>query len=223
MHTLLTENEVLMLPKVYIKDPETSELGRRIVSESILLIDDIGFDSFTFKKLGERIGSNESSIYRYFENKHKLLIYLCSWYWAWKELRVNNQTASIMDAFERLEKAVAVLTEKIDVQILDTYIDVSVLNRILINEFDKTFLTKEVDEENREGYFLVYKRVVNLLVRLIEEVNPSVPFKRSLASTIIEGGLHQHFFKEHFTSITDCSEQVSPTDFYLYLITQILK
>ena len=37
--------------KIFIKDPESSELGKRIIEHSILLIDEIGFDSFTFKKL----------------------------------------------------------------------------------------------------------------------------------------------------------------------------
>ena len=44
--------------KIYVKDPESSDLGRKILQESVLLIDEMGFEQFTFKKLGERIGSN---------------------------------------------------------------------------------------------------------------------------------------------------------------------
>ena len=51
-------------PALYTKDPESSELGKKIVSQSIQLIDELGFEGFTFKKLGAKIGSNESSIYR---------------------------------------------------------------------------------------------------------------------------------------------------------------
>ena len=76
MDSLLSNFKIAVPEKIYVKDPESSDLGKRIVEHSILLINDIGFDSFTFKKLGKIIGSNESSIYRYFENKHKLLIYL---------------------------------------------------------------------------------------------------------------------------------------------------
>ena len=61
MKTLLANIKIQVNPKIYIKDPETSTLGRKIIKESIILIDEIGFDNFTFKKLGERIGSNESS------------------------------------------------------------------------------------------------------------------------------------------------------------------
>ena len=81
MEYLFQDLKVHIPDKIYIKDPESSVLGKKIITHSILLIDDIGFESFTFKKLGSEINSNESSIYRYFENKHKLLLYLTSWYW----------------------------------------------------------------------------------------------------------------------------------------------
>ena len=74
MQSLLANFKIQINPKIFVKDPETSVLGKKIIEHSILLIDEIGFDNFTFKKLGDRIGSNESSLYRYFENKHKLLI-----------------------------------------------------------------------------------------------------------------------------------------------------
>ena len=61
---------------LYFKDPESSNLGRRIVEHGIVMIHELGYESFTFKKLGIRIHSNESSIYRYFESKHAFLIYL---------------------------------------------------------------------------------------------------------------------------------------------------
>ena len=59
---------------LYLKNPESSELGKSILTNSILLINELGFETFTFKKLGEKMTSPESSIYRYFENKHMLLL-----------------------------------------------------------------------------------------------------------------------------------------------------
>jgi AcrR family transcriptional regulator len=88
MQQILSNIKITINEKLYVKDPETSELGRNILKNSIELIDKIGFEAFTFKKLGEQIQSNESSIYRYFENKHKLLMYLSSWYWSWMEYRL---------------------------------------------------------------------------------------------------------------------------------------
>ena len=84
MDRLLSTIKIQVNENLYNKDPETSELGKKIIENSIKLIHEIGVEAFTFKKLGKEIQSNESSIYRYFENKHKLLLYLTSWYWSWK-------------------------------------------------------------------------------------------------------------------------------------------
>ena len=62
MKAIFTNIKIQVNEKIYIKDPETSVLGKKIIEQSILLIDEIGFELFTFKKLGERIESNESSI-----------------------------------------------------------------------------------------------------------------------------------------------------------------
>jgi AcrR family transcriptional regulator len=223
MNALLSNLKIQVNPKIYIKDPETSLLGQNIIRESINLIDEIGFDSFTFKKLGERIRSNESSIYRYFENKHKLLVYLSSWYWSWMEYRLVLATANVADPAERLRKAVSLITEKIEDDEKTAYINESTLNRIIVAEFTKTFLTKEVDEENKEGFFIIYTQVVNRLVTIITEVDPDFPYPKSLASSIVEGSLHQHFIKNHFKTITDCDEKINPTDFYLHMITILNK
>lgn len=220
---MLANIKIQVSPKIYLKDPETSVLGQNIIRESINLIDEIGFEHFTFKKLGDRIQSNESSIYRYFENKHKLLVYLSSWYWGWMDYRITMATTNIADVRERLGKAVTVVTETIKDDSATAHVDESVLSRIIVMEFTKTFLTKEVDIENRDGFFLVYKQVVNRLIALIAEADPDYKFSRSLASSIVEGSLHQHFLKDHLKTITDCSSQVSPTDFYLDLISKTLK
>ncbi|WP_297516928.1 TetR/AcrR family transcriptional regulator [Flavobacterium sp.] len=220
---ILNQIIIAVNDKLYVKNPESSDLGRKIIQHSILLIDEIGFDAFTFKKLGERIGSNESSLYRYFENKHKLLLYLSSWYWGWMEYRLVLETNNIPDPKTKLLKGIEILTEKVKDDSATLHINEALLNNIIILEFTKTILTKEVDRENREGFFLVYKRVINRLVNLILEAKPDYPFAKSLASSIIEGSLHQHFLKEHLTTITDCNDAQSPAVFYKNLMEQILK
>ena len=209
--------------KLYLKDPETSELGKKIIQNSILLIDEIGLEHFTFKKLGERIQSNESSIYRYFENKHKLVIYLSNWYWSWMAHKLTIAIDAVEDAVEKLEKAITVVSEKIIDDDSTKHINEAILNKIIISEFNKALYTKEVDVDNKEGYFLVYKRVINQLAVIIHEVNPDYPYSKSLASTIVEGSLHQHFLNDHLKTITDCNESVSVTLFYYDLATRVLK
>lgn len=223
MNTILSNIKIQINEKIYVKDPETSPLGKKIIENSILLIDEIGFDNFTFKKLGEKINSNESSIYRYFENKHKLLVYLSSWYWSWMEYKLVFSTTNIADPKEKLKKAITIVTEKVTIDTNIEHINESILNKIIIAEFTKTIQTKEVDQENKEGFFLIYKRVINRIVSIVNEVNPDYPYAKSLVSTIVEGSLHQHFLTEHLKTITDCNEPVTTTQFYLNLAENVLR
>jgi AcrR family transcriptional regulator len=222
MDSIFSNLKIQVNEKIYVKDPETSSLGKKIIQESIVLIDEIGFEVFTFKKLGERIGSNESSIYRYFESKHKLLLYLSSWYWGWIEYRLAFSTSNIVDPIEKLKRAITIVTEKIEDDSTTLHINESILNKIIIAEFTKTLLTKEVDEENKEGFFLVYKRVINRIIDVIKEVNQEYGYAKSLASSIVEGSLHQHFLKDHLKTITNCNENNSPTQFYIDLAQKTL-
>lgn len=218
MKNLLSVLKIGVPEIIYIKDPETSELGKRIIENSIVLINEIGFESFTFKKLGLRIGSNESSIYRYFESKHKLLLYLTSWYWAWLEYQLVMETFSIADKKEKLEKAIQVTTRKVIEDSTFSHINETFLHRIIVNESSKSYMTKEVFEENKNGYFEVYKRLINRLEQMILDLKPTYQFAKSLASTVVEGGLQQHFLNEHFPSIANNESNKTPTIFFTDLI-----
>ena len=223
MQNILSNIIISVNDKLYVKNPETSDLGKKIIEQSILLIDEIGFENFTFKKLGEKINSNESSIYRYFESKHKLMLYLSSWYWGWIEYKLVFSTNNVSNPMEKLKKAITIVTEKVEDDSNTLHINESILNKIIIQEFTKTLLTKEVDEENKEGFFIVYKRVINRIIEFITEVNPNYTFAKSLASTVVEGALHQHFLKEHLKTITNCNETNTVTDFYIDLVAKTLK
>lgn len=222
MKDLISNIKISINQNLYLKDPETSDLGRKIIENSIILIDEIGFEQFTFKKLGERIQSNESSIYRYFENKHKLLVYLSSWYWTWIDYNLVLSIANITDTEQKLVRAISIITQNISDDLNTPHINEAILNRIIISEFTKTFLTKEVDEENKEGFFIVYKRVVNRLIEVINEVNPTYPYSKSLASSIVEGALHQQFLKQHFKTITNFTVTDEISSFYIDLAKKIL-
>jgi len=223
MIKLLSNLKIAVPDKIYIKDPESSDLGKRIIQHSIVLIDELGFDSFTFKKLGAKIGSNESSIYRYFESKHKLLLYLTSWYWAWIEYHLVFATFNVSNSELQLSKAIEIISKNVEEDQAFSHINEVALNRIIINEYSKSYLTKEVDSENKEGYFVVYKRLVTRLRDMILQINPSYKYPASLASTIIEGSLHQHYLKDHFRSITDCSETTTPAEYFTHLAMSTLK
>lgn len=221
MDKLLSNFKIRVPEAIFIKDPESSNLGQNIISGSIELIDSMGFESFNFKKLGVHIGSNESSIYRYFESKHKLLVYLSSWYWSWLEYRVVMATFSLGDPRAQLNRAVEIIAEEVKQDSNFTYVNEVALNRIIVNESSKSFLTKTVDAENKAGNFESYKSLIQRLVLMIQGACPDYRYAKSLSSTIVEASLHQHFLRDHFKSITDCHE-IGPSAFLADLVKKTL-
>ena len=190
-------------PTIYIKDHESSDLGKRIVSGSIIMIATEGFESFTFRKLAKEIGTTEASVYRYFESKHKLLLYLMGWYWNWMEYRLLFSIANIDPAEERLDRAIKLLTEKIEEDGNFEHINEVLLHEIVIAESSKAYLTKDVDEENRNDLFLGFKQLVNIVSDIVLEINPNYKYPKMLVSNLIEGSHHQRFFAEHLPGLTN--------------------
>jgi AcrR family transcriptional regulator len=205
MENILSSVQIQVGPKIFLKDPETSELGKKIISGSIDMIYEVGFDSFTFRKLGIAIQSPEASIYRYFENKNKLLLYLTSWYWAWMEYNLVFAIANVKSPKEKLERALMLLTTKrfTDSEGNFPHIKIDILQKILVDESSKSYLTKEVDSENKLGAYIAYKRFVGRLSMIILEINPRYKYPHMLMSSVIEGIHHQRFFAVHLPSLTD--------------------
>tara|TARA_B110000967_G_C18890089_1_gene566740 strand:+ start:2478 stop:3152 length:675 start_codon:yes stop_codon:yes gene_type:complete len=197
---------ITISPDLYTKNPESSVLGQKIVSKSIEMIDALGFEDFTFKKLGTEIGSNESSVYRYFESKHALLVYLINWYWSWIEYKLVFATLNVPSAHDRLTQAILILTAEVTEDNAFSYINEVLLNKIIISESSKAYHTKAIDSENKKGYYKTYKRVVQRVSILVTEINSSYEFPHMLISTVIEGAHHQRYFSKHLPSLTDYEE-----------------
>ena len=53
---------------------------------------------------------------------------------------------------------------------------------------------------------------------MIIQVDETYQYPTSLASTITEGALHQHFLRDHFSSLTDCDEKITPTKYFIDLV-----
>lgn len=203
MRNLLANIKIRVEERVYLKDPEASEKGRDIIKHGILLIDELGLEAFTFKKLAERISSTEATIYRYFESKHMLLSYLISWYWNWLEYRLVFATNNIASAESRLRIAISILSGRIENDMEFVHIDEVTLQRIVVAESAKAYLTKEVDANNKEGFFLSYKRLCKRIADIVQEINPDYKYPASLVSTIAESAHYQKFFALHLPSLTN--------------------
>lgn len=208
---------------IYLKDPESSSLGKKILQGSIQLIADLGFEDFTFKKLAQQIQSTEASVYRYFESKHKLLLYLVNWYWTWMGYRMQFEVANIECPKERLSKIIHLLTQKVMQDADFKHIDEVKLYEIVINESAKTYLTHEVDKENKEGDFTAYKNLVHEISKIVNEINPRYKFCKMLISNMIEGIHHQQFFANHLPKLTDIEDDNSLSQFYHELIFKTIE
>lgn len=209
---------------LYLKNPDSSELGRKIVSKSIELISEIGFEEFTFKKLGNLIQSPESSIYRYFDNKQMLLSYLTSWYWTWTEYRLVVAISNIDSPNTKLKIAIQLLSTPVEEDHDFSHINEILLNRIVFSESLKNYHSKNIDEQNKLGCFDAYKRVIKRISTIIMQINPSFEYPRMLASMFIEGA-HQHwYFSEHLPDLIDFKKQQDPQqNVYTDWIFKILK
>ena len=195
--------KVSLNDKLYIRDPQETTLGQKIIKQSILLIEEIGFESFTFRKLALKMESTEASVYRYFENKHMLLLYLVSWYWEWVGFLIDMNTRNISNPKEKLKVIIHTLIFAAKENPSIEYVNESVLHRIIISEGSKAYHIKTVDEENKEGFFKNYKDLTAKVALVISAINKDFPYPRTLASNLFEMANNHIYFAQHLPRLTD--------------------
>lgn len=224
MQKLLSKINIQVQPNLFLKDPESSELGKKIIKGSVELIHELGFEHFTFKKLATQIQSTEASIYRYFESKTKVLLYLSNWYWSWLEYRLVFSIANIKSSEEKLKRSISLLTEAVVEDGNFSHINESILHEIVQCESLKAYLTKEVDMENKEGAFLPYKNLVERISNIVLEIKPDYPYPHMLISTVIEGAHLQRHFAAHLPRLTDVIQGTDAVaDFYQQIVFKAIK
>lgn len=199
--------KIKMNSHLFLKDPEQSELGRKIVKHGLLLINQMGFEEFTFKKLATQINTTEAGIYRYFENKHRLLTYLTSWYWSFLEYKIIYHTNNLKDPKQKLKKVVEILANPEDSRHTSDYITEKEVSLLLLREGAKAYLTRHVEDDNREKHFKPLKDLVSKIAAIIQEFNPKYKYPHNLASTLLETAYSQKFFMLHLPSLTDVKDK----------------
>ncbi|PPD35995.1 MAG: TetR family transcriptional regulator [Methylomonas sp.] len=217
------ELQIKMNQKLFLRNPEQTELGRKIIKHSIEMISDQGFEAFTFKKLAEKTGTTEAGVYRYFENKHRLLIYIVAWYWNWLEYQVTYRTNNITDPVLKLKLIIQLLATNVEDELSTSYVDESLLHQIVSTEGSKTYLTKRVAEDNKDRLFKPYKDLCAKIAGIIRECNPGYAFPKSLASTIIEMAHYQNFFMHNLPSLTDFGQDHNQDPLIAYLEDLVFK
>ena len=215
--------QIKMNEKLFLRNPEQSELGKKIILHSIQLIHKNGFESFTFKKLADDIGTTEAGIYRYFENKHRLLIYIAAWYWSWLEYRVAVTTNNIKDPAAKLKKVIKLLATVVEDDIKTSHVNENILHQIIIAEGTKAYLTKHVSEDNKDQLFKPYKDLCAKIGEIILDCNPKYKYPKSLASTIIEIAHFQNFFMYNLPALTDFGKEKDESKIVMFLEDLVLQ
>lgn len=195
---------------LFIRDPEGTEIGKQIVKNSIDLIHNLGFEQFTFKKLAVEIGSTEATIYRYFENKHRILLYIMNWYWSYLEYLVDFKLQNIADKKTRLKLIVDLLTHELPESTSKLDYNKKFLNKIVIAESSKAYLVKEVTEINKAAAFKPYKDLCAKIADVIKAYNPKYKYPRSLSTTLIEASHQQQYFSQYLPRLTDAPASGKP-------------
>jgi len=210
--------QLLIPDKYFLKDPNSSDLGKKIVSQGIILLDELGFEDFTFKKLAQCIDSTEASIYRYFENKLKYLLYLTTMYWQWIEYLIDIRLYHLKEPDDKLDEILKIITfpEKLTSFSGSGSIDIFRLRSVVMTESDKTYLTRQVDAINKEGLFKGYKDLCHKIALVILEINPDYTYPHAIVSTILEASHQQVFFALHLPSLTEIDRNGDKLDNQVY-------
>lgn len=209
--------KIKMNEKLFLRNPEESELGKNILRFSVVLIHKIGFEAFTFKKLALEIGTTEAGIYRYFENKHRLLVYIADWYWSWQEYRLVFQTNNIKSPEIKIKKAIQLLASRIEDDSSTAFLNEKLVYEIVMYEGAKAYLTKQVAEDNKLKLFKPYKDLCARISDFIKEYNPKYKYPRSLSTTIIEMAHSQKFYMQNLPSLTDFGNSKDETKLISFL------
>lgn len=209
--------QIKMNEALFLRNPESSELGKNILKHSVQLIYKTGFEAFTFKKLAEEIGTTEAGIYRYFENKHKLLVYMTAWYWGWLEFQISFHTNNIKNPTVKLKKVIKLLATAVEDTEQTNYINECLLHQIIITEGSKAYLTRQVGEDNKKQFFRPYKDLCAVIGKIVSECSSKYKYPKSLASTIIEMAHIQNFFMNNLPSLTDFGKTKEESEIISFL------
>lgn len=209
---------IKMNEKLFLRNPEESVLGKKMVKHGLVLINKLGFEEFTFKKLSIEISTTEASIYRYFENKHKFLIYLINWYWSYLEYKSIFRLNNITNTEIKLKTIIKLLVEEPPVKNIESdFITENEAYKLMMWEGSKAYLTRNVSKDNKDRLFKPYKDLCERISQIIKEHNPKYKFAHSMASTLIEMAHSQKFFMQNLPALTDFTKEDGDKKIIIFL------
>jgi AcrR family transcriptional regulator len=191
-------------PELALRDLSTS-MAQRILAEGLDLMREIGLEAFTFKKLAQRIGCTEVTIYHYFANKQRLLQYYFQLYWLWLATHCRQEGRALKDPVARLHGDIHALCGLWPKDALAAQLDPSALRALVVEEGSKSYLHKNVDSDNRLRLFKPYKDLCAHIAAELKACSPGVRSPRSIATTLVEMAHSLEFAMHHMPALTELS------------------
>lgn len=117
------------------------------------------------------------------------------------------RTSNIYDKQKTLKRTVKGITETPTQDDTFGFINEKELHYIIVQKYVKTFQTKDVDEENENGYFIIYRRLIKRLSKVISNYKPTSQHLMTTTNMVVQGFLKQNFQHEHFPQLSDFDGQ----------------
>lgn len=201
-----TRLSITVNPNTYLRNPEETELGRKIIKHGIELMSETGYQCFNFKNLAQEMKSTEASVYRYFENKYMLLMYLTSWYWEYLDLQIMLNTRNIDDPVRKLMITVNTIVNGTETDFIQDYVNVTQLHKIVVEQSTKVTHSKKVEACEKAGMFSNYKNLNSNISEIILECDPEFKYPTALATNIIKLAMDHKYYAEHICSLTEITQ-----------------
>lgn len=211
----------------YLRNPLDTDLGRNIISHGIDIMSETGFQCFNFKQLACSMKSTEASVYRYFENKHMLLVYLTSWYWEYLDYLIMINTRNIDDPKKRLRIAIKTIVAGANDETQVEYVDIKKLHKIVVEQSSKVTHSKKVLNCNKPGLFSNFERLNDNLSQMILSCDKDFKYPFALATNMIKMAIDHTYYAEHLcsvTEITNCmvTKKTQLEEMIIYFVERLL-
>ena len=214
-------------PNTYLRNPEDTELGRKIIKHGVELLSETGYQCFNFKHLAKYMESTEASVYRYFENKYMLLVYLTSWYWEYLDLQIMLNTRNIDDPHKKLRLMVKTIVSGVDSDFQNEYFDIKKLHKIVVEQSPRVIHSKKVEACEKAGMFSNFKTLNNNIAEIILECDNDFKYPSALATNILKLSMDHKYYSEYICSLTEisnCSESLNQLEeMILYFLNRLLQ
>ena len=218
MNSLTNIIDVQVPENLYIKNPRESRVGKDILAHGAAMIAKCGIEAFNFLKLASECQCTEATIYRYFENKHKLLLYYLNLFWGWQEYFMVMRTHSVEEPGKRLKEVVSVLSHPEIPSNTDPAYGANIVE-IATSEGVKIHLSREVGAEITDGSMFVYYRLLKRISKFISDKKPKHKYPDTLAITIIDAALQTKFYQDRYPGLAvNIHNAKSSGDFLFSLI-----